>query len=112
MIMYGIANCDTVKKARRWLQEQHIAYEFHDYKKCGLSRAKLNSWMQAVSWEILLNRRGTTWRQLNEADKQNLTQSHAIKLMLANLSLIKRPVLEFPEGILVGYSESEYRKLI
>ena len=100
---YGIPNCDTVKKARAWLEAQGLDYAFHDYKKEGADPAKLFAWNDAVGWEALLNRRGTTFRGLSEADKADIDRGKALRLMVANPSLIKRPVLEHAGGVLVGF---------
>ena len=107
---YGIPNCDTVKKARKWLDSQGIDYAFHDYKKEGANPAKLADWADAVGWEALLNRRGTTFRKLSDADKDGIDQAKAIRLMAANPSMIKRPVVEHTGGILVGFSEGDWRE--
>ena len=100
---YGIPNCDTVKKARAWLEGRGIGYAFHDYKKEGADPAKLAAWSDAVGWEALLNRRGTTFRGLSEADKADIDRAKALRLMEANPSLIKRPVVEHAGGVLVGF---------
>ena len=105
---YGIPNCDTVKKARAWLDRQGIAYAFHDYKKEGADPAKLEAWVAAKGWEVLLNRRGTTFRKLDDADKAALDAAKAVKLMAAHPSTIKRPVVEHPGGLLVGFDASEW----
>lgn len=109
--IYGIKNCDTIKKAIKWLNDNGIEYEFHDYKKMGLDEKQLKQWIKAVGWEILVNRRGTTWRKLPESTREGINKSKAIKLMLDNLSLIKRPVLVIDSAIHVGFSETEYEKL-
>ena len=109
--MYGIPNCDTVKKARAWLTAHDIAYEFHDYKTAGLTRSRLEQWCKECGWEILLNRAGTTFRKLPDADKHGLNQQTGIALMLANLSLIKRPVLEGKGPLLVGFKPESYAKV-
>ena len=101
--LYGIPNCDTVRKARTWLDARGIGYTFHDYKKEGADPAKLAAWSDAVGWETLLNRRGTTFRGLSEADKADIDRAKALRLMAANPSLIKRPVVEHPGGVLVGF---------
>ena len=101
--VYGIPNCDTVKKARGWLEACGLAYAFHDYKKEGADPAKLAAWSDAVGWEALLNRRGTTFRGLSEADKADIDRPKALRLMGANPSLIKRPVIEHAGGVLVGF---------
>lgn len=109
---YGIPNCDTVKKARIWLDGQSIAYDFHDYKKAGANEAKLASWCDAKGWETILNRAGTTFKKLPDADKADLTQAKAIKLMLDQPSMIKRPVLEYAGGILVGFKQPEWEEAL
>lgn len=106
--VYGIKNCDTVKKARVWLESNAIAYTFHDYKKEGVDAARLARWAEMVGWEKLLNRAGTTFRKLDEADKAGIDEARAIALMVANPSLIKRPVVEMPGGILVGFKADEW----
>ena len=108
MILYGIPNCDTVKKARTWLDAQGIAYTFHDYKKAGADPAKLAAWCDAAGGEKLLNRTGTTFQKLPDADKADLDQARAVALMAANPSCIKRPVVEHPGGLLVGFKEPEW----
>ena len=92
MILYGIPNCDTVKKARSWLDSRGIQYAFHDYKKAGADPAKLAEWSKALGWEALLNKRGTTFRKLDEADKADLDEAKAIRLMAENPSLIRRQI--------------------
>jgi arsenate reductase len=108
IVIYGIKNCDTMKKARRWLDEHGAAYAFHDYKKEGVERARLESWAGAVGWETLLNRSGTTFRALPDADKQGLTEAKAIALMLAQPSMIKRPVLDVGGALTVGFKPEAY----
>jgi Spx/MgsR family transcriptional regulator len=105
---YGIPNCDTVKKARTWLEANGIAYVLHDYKKEGADAARLARWAGMVGWEKLLNRAGTTFRKLDEADKAGIDEAKAIRLMAANPSLIKRPVVEVPGGILVGFKADDW----
>lgn len=107
-ILYGIANCDTVKKARKWLQSHEIAHEFHDYKKSGIDKANLTRWSKELGWENLLNKRGTTWRKFSDDDKSNLTQTRAIELMLENTSVIKRPVVSINGKLLLGFDESAW----
>lgn len=109
--LYGIPNCDTMKKARTWLESKRIEYEFHDYKKSGIERAQLESWINAVGWEVLLNRAGTTFKKLPDAAKANLTEARAVKLMLEQPSMIKRPVLERGKTLLVGFSPEKYAAL-
>jgi len=107
--IYGIPNCDTMKKARTWLESHGIAYEFHDYKKAGIDRARLEAWSKKVGWEKLLNRAGTTFRKLPDKDKKNVDEKKAIALMAAQPSLIKRPVLDLGRGkLLVGFERDIY----
>jgi arsenate reductase len=106
--LYGIKNCDTMKKARAWLDAQGVAYTFHDYKTTGIDRARLARWAKEVGWEILLNRAGTTFRKLPEADKDGLNEAKAFALMLAQPSMIKRPVLERGGKLLVGFKPEIY----
>lgn len=106
--LHGIPNCDTMKKARVWLDSHGVAYSFHDYKKQGISHEKLEAWSAKVGWEALLNRSGTTFRALPEADRVELTQAKAIALMLAQPSMIKRPVLEAGNDLLVGFKPEAY----
>ncbi len=107
--IYGIPNCDTMKKARTWLDEHGVAYDFHDYKKAGIDRDRLEGWAKKVGWETLLNRAGTTFRKLPDNDKQGLTEKKAIALMQAQPSLIKRPVLDLGRGkLLVGFKLDTY----
>lgn len=106
--MYGIPNCDTVKKARVWLDQHGVAYAFHDYKKAGIDRQRLESWVAAHGWETVLNRAGTTFRALPDGDKASLNASKAIDLMLAQPSMIKRPVLDLGTRTLVGFKPELY----
>ena len=106
--MYAIPNCDTVKKARKWLDERGIAYAFHDYKRAGADPEKLAVWCDALGWEKVLNRAGTTFRKLPEADRQDLDAAKAIGLMLAQPSMIKRPVLDIDGKLLVGFKPDLY----
>lgn len=105
---YGIPNCDTVKKARTWLDGRGIAYAFHDYKKQGADAQRIARWVDAAGWEKVLNRAGTTFKKLPEADKQGLDAGKAVALMAANPSCIKRPVLEHPGRLLVGFKPEEW----
>ena len=109
--VYGIPNCDTIKKARTWLEAHKIEYAFHDYKKAGIDKARLEGWAKQVGWEPLLNRAGTTFKKLPEADKGNLTEKKAIALMLAQPSMIKRPVLEHKGKITVAFKPEIYTAL-
>ena len=106
--IYGIKNCDTMKKARAWLEAKKIAYDFHDYKTAGVDRARLEGWAKAVGWETLLNKAGTTFRKLPDADKECLDARKAIALMLAQPSMIKRPVLDIGGKLLVGFKPDAY----
>jgi len=111
--IYGIPNCDTMKKARTWLDEHGVAYDFHDYKKAGIDRERLEAWSKKVGWETLLNRAGTTFRKLPDNDKQGLTEKKAIALMQAQPSLIKRPVLDLGRGkLLVGFKPEAYAEAL
>ena len=110
-IIYGIRNCDTMKKARAWLDQRGVDYAFHDYKVAGIERARLEGWAKKVGWETLLNKAGTTFRKLPDKDKEGLSEKKAIALMLGQPSLIKRPVLAFGDGkLLVGFKPEEYAK--
>jgi arsenate reductase (glutaredoxin) len=106
--MYGIPNCDTVKKARGWLIERGVAFNFHDYKKAGVERAMLERWVDALGWEAVLNGAGTTFRKLSEAERTGLDRERAIALMLAQPSMIKRPMLEHAGGIDAGFKAERY----
>ena len=109
MILYGISNCDTVKKARRWLDEQGVAYRFHDVRKDGLDAARLQGWIDAVGWEKLLNKAGTTFRKLPEEQKQGLDAASATALMLEQPAMIRRPVVEAGGDISVGFSAADWQ---
>jgi arsenate reductase len=106
--IYGIRNCDTMKKARAWLDAHDVPYDFHDYKVSGIDRTKLEYWAKTVGWEVLLNRAGTTFRKLPDDAKQDLEERKAIKLMLEQPSMIKRPVLERGRTLLVGFTAERY----
>ncbi len=108
--IYGIKNCDTMKKARAWLDAHGVAYEFHDYKARGIERGVLEGWVRKIGWEKLLNRSGTTYRKLPEKAKEGLTEEKAIALMLAQPSIIKRPVLEVGGKLMAGFSPEAYGK--
>jgi len=110
-VIYGIKNCDTMKKARAFLDAKGVAYDFHDYKKAGVEPAKLKAWAKDVGWEKLLNRAGTTFKKLPDADREGLTEAKAIALMAAQPSMIKRPVLEAAGKLLVGFKPEEYEKV-
>ncbi len=106
--LYGIPNCDTVKKARTWLEGRDIAYSFHDYKKAGADAGRLAIWCDALGWETVLNRAGTTFKKLPDTDKTGLDQGKAIALMLAQPSMIKRPVVEHQGGLLIGFKPDQW----
>jgi arsenate reductase (glutaredoxin) len=107
--IYGIKNCDTMKKARAWLDKRGVDYAFHDYKTASIERAQLEGWSKKVGWEVLLNRAGTTFRKLPDKDKNGLDAKKAIALMLAQPSMIKRPVLDLGRGkLIVGFSPETY----
>ena len=110
--IYGIKNCDTMKKARAWLDRHGVAYNFHDYKTAGIDREHLARWSGKVGWEALLNRAGTTFRKLPDADKDGVTEKKALALMLAQPSMIKRPVLEVGGKVLVGFRPEIYAAAI
>ncbi|WP_423141938.1 arsenate reductase [Parablastomonas sp. CN1-191] len=106
--VYGIPNCDTVKKARAWLDLSGISYTFHDYKKAGADADKLRDWARVAGWEPLLNRAGTTFRKLPESEREGLNETRAITLMAAHPSAIRRPVVEHPGGLLVGFDAAAW----
>ncbi len=108
--LYGIPNCDTVKKARAWLDARGVAFDFHDYKRAGVDEERLRGWASELGWERLLNRAGTTFRQLPDAEKQDLDEDKAIALMLAQPSMIKRPVVDLGDRRLVGFKVDEWER--
>lgn len=113
IIIYGIPNCDTTKKAMAWLNKNNIAFTFHDYKLQGISKKKLETWCKAKGWEVIFNKRSTSWRGLPEAEQQKVVdEPSAIKVMLAGNSIIKRPVIEHNGNIIVGFNETEYKGLL
>ena len=107
--IYGIKSCDTMKKARTWLEQQGVAYQFHDYKTSGIDRAHLEGWAKDVGWDVLLNKSGTTFRALPEESRADLTEAKAIDLMLAQPSMIKRPVLDLGSRRIVGFKPETYQ---
>ena len=111
LTLYGIKNCDTVKKARCWLEDHGIEYQFHDFRQDGLEKKQLSAWVEKSGWETIVNKRSTTWRKLSDKDKNITTDSQAIKLLLANPTLIKRPVVQNNKMLLVGFNETEFKKL-
>jgi arsenate reductase len=111
--IYGIKNCETMKKARAWLDKHGVDYQFYDYKSAGIDKERLEGWANKIGWEALLNRAGTTFKKLPDKDKEGLSEAKAIRLMLAQPSMIKRPVLELPRGkLLVGFKPEEYDKAL
>jgi arsenate reductase (glutaredoxin) len=110
-VLYGIKNCDTVKKAREWLEEKGIQYRFHDFRADGLSKDRLQLWLTRVGSKTLINNRSTTWKQLTEKDQKLAMGTMASAAVLANPTLIKRPVLEHDEKIVIGFSPEDYEKL-
>ena len=111
LTLYGIKNCDTVKKAQRWLDENKIQYKFHDFRTDGLDEKLLTGWVESLGWEAIVNKRSTTWRNLPDKDKAISTNTQAITLLLANPTLIKRPVVAYKTILLVGFKEPEFKKL-
>jgi len=109
-VVYGIANCDTIKKARNWLKDHQIEYQFHDYKKLGTDKNQLAGWLQELGWEKLINKRGTTWRKLDDETKSSMNNDAAIEVMLDNPSIIKRPLLVINDKIILGFNENTYQQ--
>lgn len=109
--VYGIPNCDTMKKARQWLDDHGIDYQFHNYKKEGLDESLLNGWVKELGWESLLNKRGMMWRKLDEETRTNIDEASAIRVMLNTPSIIKRPVLDTGNALYVGFNEARYRTI-
>ena len=109
--IYGISNCDTIKKAKNWLDKNNIQYSFYDYRKQGLEAEQIERWVNILGWEALLNQRGTTWRKLADEIKNNVDQASAIEIMLENPSIIKRPLLDKNNELHLGFSDSQYQAL-
>ena len=109
--IYGIKNCDTMKKAMRWLDEHGVDYRFHDYRKEGLDRTQLKAWEKEVGWETLLNRRGMLWRKLPETSRDSINRENALQIMQDNPAIIKRPVLDLGDRRVVGFKPEDYRQL-
>lgn len=107
-IMYGIANCDTIKKARKWLQQNDVDFNFHDYRKQGVDEEQFKTWLKALGWEQLINKRGTSWRKLDDSIKASMDDISALKVMLQNPSIIRRPLIQLDNQILLGFDESRY----
>lgn len=110
-IMYGIKNCDTIKKARKWLEAENIDYTFHDYKKDGANEAQFKEWISSLGWEAVINKRGTTWRNLSDDQKSQMDDTLALSTMLENPSIIKRPLLEHDGKKVLGFKADEYESL-
>ena len=109
--LYGIPNCDTIRKAKRWLQDNQVEFQFHDFRKHGLKKSQLQAWVDELGWKVLLNKRGTTWRKLPDEQKANVDQDTAIELLLAEPAMIKRPVLDLGERRVVGFSADSYEEI-
>ena len=109
--LYGIKNCDTIKKARKWLETNDITYQFHDVRTDGVTAADIERWIRACGWETVLNKRGTTWRKLPETVQQANDESTVVELLLEHPAMIKRPVLETASTIEIGFKEARYREL-
>lgn len=110
-ILYGISNCDTVRKARKWLNERDIDYRFHDFRKDGVNPVQLRAWVAELGWETLVNKRGTTWRKLPQETRENMDETLALVVMEDEPAIIKRPVLEHSQGTFVGFSTEHYQQL-
>jgi Spx/MgsR family transcriptional regulator len=110
-ILYGIKNCDTIKKAKKWLESQNIDYRFHDYRVDGIDAALMDEFLTTQSWETLLNKRGTTWRQQSDDVKNTIDKDSAVQLMLEHPAMIKRPVLVTPTSVLVGFKADQYQEI-
>lgn len=111
-VMYGIANCDTIKKARHWMAQHEVDYQFHDYKKLGIHLDQLHSWVAELGWEQIINKRGTSWRKLDESLRNNMDEQSAIAVMQDNPSIIKRPLLETGQCRIIGFDEMQYTKVL
>jgi len=111
VILYGIANCDTIRKARSWLAEHGIDYDFHDYRKQGADSALLQTLAQQLGWEAMLNRRGTTWRKLPESIREGVDETQALQLMQENPAIIKRPILSCRDNLHLGFSATQYQEI-
>lgn len=111
-VVYGIRNCDSIKKSRNWMVANNIDYRFHDYRVDGIDKNHLSAWCDKVDWEILLNQRSTSWRKLSTAQRENIDRSMAIALMCEQPALVKRPVLELGDELLVGFDADRYRSLL
>ena len=112
IIMYGIKNCDTIKKARKFLEENNIEYQFHDFREDGLNPIQLRSWISELGWDKVINKRSTTWRNLPDETKENMDETLAMVVAEDQPTIIKRPVLELTDKVLIGFSEKTYQDLI
>ena len=108
--LYGIKNCDTVKKARKWLDNAGVSYTFHDFRDDGIERAQVSRWVEALGWETVVNKRSTTWKQLDPAERDSMDETRAIDTILAQPTLIKRPLLDIDGRYSVGFKEAEFKK--
>ncbi|MGY0614038.1 ArsC family reductase [Vibrio sp. FJH11] len=106
--MFGIPNCDTIKKAKKWLEAQNIAYEFHDYRKQGVDTSLVTEFCDALGWETVLNKRGTTYRQLTQEQKDSLNEENAVELLVENPAMIKRPILKVNDQLHIGFKADQY----
>ncbi|MEZ5538038.1 MAG: ArsC family reductase [Thiolinea sp.] len=109
--LYGISNCDTIRKARKWLQEREIEYSFHDFRKDGLNPVQLRAWVTELGWEALINKRGTTWRNLPQQTRDSMDETLALAVMEDQPAIIKRPLLDSAGQLTVGFSEDQYRRI-
>lgn len=109
--LYGISNCDTIKKAKKWLEKNGVDFQFHDFRKDGLDKKQLTQWCNELNWEILLNKRGNTWRNLPDDVKNTVNKTKAIKMMLEQPAIIKRPVLDLGKERIIGFSDSTYKNI-
>lgn len=109
--LYGISNCDTIKKAKKWLEKNGVDFQFHDFRKDGLDKKQLTQWCNELNWEILLNKRGNTWRNLPDDVKNTVNKTKAIKMMLEQPAIIKRPVLDSGKERIIGFSDSTYKNI-
>lgn len=111
-VLYGISNCDTVKKARRWLDDRDIDYRFHDFRGDGLAAGQVEQWLARLGWEVLINRRSSSWKALSDAERAAMSDDTAVAQVLKTPTLIKRPLLESGENLEVGFSEARYQELL
>ena len=112
LTVFGIKNCDTMKKAMKWLDDNSVSYHFHDYKKEGVPERRLRQWLEALGWETVINKRGTTWRKLDDAVKESMNTEKAITVAMDNPSIIKRPILQNDDSITAGFNADEWEKTL